>query len=269
MTASRPPSLPVEQLLPTGIGDRPEGFSSLLAATGYGPVVELPPGATVQAPEATTILAAQFADGVIVVGDRQATAGYSIAHRRIQKVFAADEFSAVAISGTAGLAIEMVRLFQTELEHYEKLEGLRLSLDGKANFLARLVRQQLPMAFQGLVVIPLFAGYDDVAEQGRLFTFDVVGGTYEEHQFGATGSGSQEALSYLRSHFEQGLDFAGVLGLTLASLVAAAEQDVATGGPDLRRGILPSVVAVTAEGFQEIDAETIETAAEFALDQIR
>jgi len=175
----------------------------------------------------------------------------------------------VAISGTAGLATEMVRLFQTELEHYEKLEGTRLSLEGKANFLARLVRQQLPMAFQGLVVIPLFAGYDDAAEQGRLFTFDVVGGTYEEHEFAATGSGSMEALSYLRSHFEQGLDLAGVLRLTLEALVAAAEQDVATGGPDLRRGILPNVVSVTAAGFSEIDNETVESAATLALDLIR
>ena len=241
----------------------------MLGATGYGVNLEVPAGAAVDAPEATTVLAAQFGDGVVVVGDRQATAGYSIAHRRIQKVFPADDFSAVAISGTAGLAIEMVRLFQTELEHYEKLEGTRLSLEGKANFLARLVRQQLPMAFQGLMVIPLFAGYDNGAQQGRLFTFDVVGGTYEEHEFAATGSGSAEALSYLRSHFEQGLDLAGALRLTLEALVAAAEQDAATGGPDLRRGILPNVVAVTADGYREIDSETVESAAQSAMDQIR
>ena len=186
-------------------------------------------------PEGTTVLAVRYADGVVMVGDRQATEGYAVAHRRIQKVFAADEFSAVAISGTAGLAVEMVRLFQTELEHYEKLEGVRLSLDGKANYLARLVRQQLPLAFQGLVVVPLFAGYDDLSDSGRLYTFDVVGGRYEESDYGATGSGGREAKAYLRAAYEAEQEEAAALALALRALVAAAEEDTATAGPDVRR----------------------------------
>lgn len=269
MTAERPSPPTISHLLPSGIGGRPEGFSSLLRSAGFEPAPIDVDGRLVLAPEATTVLAAQFAEGVIMVGDRQATSGYSIAHRRVQKVFAADDYSAVAISGTAGLALEMVRLFQTELEHYEKLEGTRLSLDGKANFLARMVRQQLPMAFQGLVVIPLFAGYDRVASTGRLFTFDVVGGTYEEQEFAATGSGAGEALAFLRNRYETGLDRAAALDLTLGALVAAAEEDVATGGPDLRRGILPNVVAVTGEGFVELGEVEVRAAAERALERIR
>ena len=140
-----------------------------------------------------------------MAGDRRATEGHLVAHRHIRKVFPADRFSAVAIAGTAGLAIDMVRLFQVELEHYEKIEGVRLSLEGKASFLARLVRGQLPLAFQGLVVVPLFAGYDDRDAHGRVFTFDVVGGRYEEIEFGSTGSGSRLAKAYLRTAYRDDL----------------------------------------------------------------
>ena len=204
-----------------------------------------------------------------MVGDRQATEGYSVAHRRMQKVFPTDHLSVVAISGTAGLAIDMVRLFQTELEHYEKLEGSRLSLDGKATYLARMVRQQLPLAFQGLVVVPLLAGFDELAKTGRLFTFDVVGGRYEEHDFGATGSGSREAKSYLRNRYAPDLEEADVLALTMEALVAASEQDVATAGPDPRRDIFPTIVTVTAAGYTELDDAQIEPIAVAALEAVR
>jgi proteasome beta subunit len=220
-------------------------------------------------PEATTVLSARYRDGVVMVGDRQATEGYSVAHRRMQKVFPTDHLSVVAISGTAGLAIDMVRLFQTELEHYEKLEGSRLSLDGKATYLARMVRQQLPLAFQGLVVVPLLAGYDELAKTGRLFTFDVVGGRYEEHDFGATGSGSREAKSYLRNRYAPDLEEADVLALTMEALVAASEQDVATAGPDPRRDIFPTIVTVTAAGYTELDDAQIEPIAVAALEAVR
>jgi proteasome beta subunit len=258
--------------LPFDVPAAGSSFTDLLKALELAPEWKVPDGATaasLPAPEATTVLAVRYTGGVVMIGDRQATEGYSIAHRRIQKVFAADDYSAVAISGTAGLAIELVRLFQTELEHYEKLEGIRLSLDGKATYLARMVRQQLPMAIQGLVVVPLFCGFDPTDGSGRVYTFDVVGGRYEEHDFGATGSGSREAKSYLRTAFTADLDQEAVTDVALRALVAAAEQDVATGGPDIRRGIFPNVVTVSADGFQTVDEDRVAEMAQAALEAIR
>jgi proteasome beta subunit len=204
-----------------------------------------------------------------MTGDRQATEGNQVAHREIRKVFPADSFSAVAIAGTAGLAIEMVRLFQVELEHYEKIEGSRLSLEGKAAFLARLVRNQLAMAFQGLVVVPLFAGYDELTSRGRLYTYDVVGGRYEENNFGSTGSGASLAKSYLRANFAEGLTAEQAVDVAVGALVAAAQEDTATGGPDLRRGIFPNVLVVDANGVRELVEAEIRPAAERAVENIR
>ncbi len=239
------------------------GFTELLAEMGHAPALPTGDGLSglVTAPEATTVLALRHSSGVVMIGDRQATEGYSVANRRMRKVFPADEHAAVAISGTAGLAIDMVRLFQTELEHYEKIEGSRLSLEGKANYLSRMVRGALPMAMQGLVVVPLFAGYDLAADTGRLYTFDVVGGRYEEIAFGATGSGSREARSYLRASYEADVDASGAVSLGLRALIAAAEQDVATSGPDFDRGIMPVVVSIDVDGYREVpDAEVAEVA---------
>ncbi|MBT8202281.1 MAG: proteasome subunit beta [Acidimicrobiia bacterium] len=216
-------------------------------------------GRFVRAPEATTILALRYADGVVMVGDRRATEGHTIAHRRMQKVYPADGYSAVAIAGTAGLAMEMVKLFQTELEHYEKLEGTRLSLEGKANHLARMVRQQLPMVFQGLVVVPLFCGFDEEAGEGRLYTYDVVGGRYEEDDYAASGSGGREAKAYLRSVFRDDLSEDDALRHGIAAIAAAAEQDTATGGPDPRRGIYSSAVIVDRAGYREVDEDRVAT----------
>ena len=215
------------------------------------------------------MLAVRYGGGVVIVGDRQATEGHLVAHRHIQKVFPADQFSAVAIAGTAGLAIEMVRLFQVELEHYEKLEGTRLSLDGKANFLARLVRNQLPMAFQGLVVVPLFAGYEQLDESGHLYSYDVVGGRYEERDFASTGSGSRLAKAYLRTAYDPDADAAAATDLAVRALVSAAAEDTATGGPDLIRGILPTVFRIDADGIDEVGEETIRPLAEAALETVR
>ena len=257
--------------LPLDVPPPGASFTELLRSYDLEPRWPVPPGALLPklpAPEATTVMALRFAGGVVMVGDRQATEGYSVAHRRIQKVFAADEYSAIAISGTAGLAIEMVRLFQTELEHYEKLEGVRLSLDGKATYLSRMVRQQLSLAMQGLVVVPLFAGYESQSDSGHVFTFDVVGGRYEEHDFGATGSGSREAKSYLRTVYQSEADEATAIDHGLQALVAAAEQDVATGGPDIRRGIFPTVITVTADGLTDVDEQIVSAAAERALERI-
>lgn len=254
-----------------GITESPAGFAQVLKAAGLAPTWDAVGGsaADLGLADATTVLAVRYDAGVYMIGDRQATEGYSVAHRRMKKVFPSDDFSAVAISGTAGLDIELVKLFQTELEHYEKLEGTRLSLEGRANFLARLVRQQLPMAFQGLVVVPLFCGFDHLVGSGRLFTFDVVGGRYEEDDFGATGSGSREAKSYLRSHFDPTMDAEEGLSVAMRSLVAAAEQDVATSGPDVRRGIYPNVIRINVDGLVELADDEIAPIAEAALEMVR
>lgn len=245
------------------------GFGELLASEGLSPQWTTTDQQGSFSPEATTVLALRYNGGVVMVGDRQATEGYNVAHREMEKVFQADEYSAVAISGTAGLAIEMIRLFHTELEHYEKIEGTLLSLEGKASFLARLVRQQLPLAMQGLVVVPLFAGYDTEADLGRMYTFDVVGGRYEESVYGATGSGSREAKSFLRSSQAEGLDESGALSLAMDALVFASEQDVATAGPDLRRGIYPTLVVVDSVGFRVIDEESVQQLSTDSLERIR
>lgn len=257
--------------LPLGAPAPGASFSDLLDSLGLAPRIDTSgatPGA-VSAPEGTTVLALRHATGVVVAGDRQATEGHLVAHRHIQKVFEADRHSAVAIAGTAGLAVEMVRLFQTELEHYEKIEGTMLSLDGKATFLARLVRQQLPMAFQGLVVVPIFAGYDQIAGTGRLFTYDVVGGRYEEQEFGATGSGSRLAKSYLRTAYTDGIERDGAVDLAVRALVAAADDDTATGGPDIRRGILPTVLTIDAGGGTWVADDEVSRLAAAALEATR
>ena len=252
--------------LPRDHGAPAESFAALLRHEGLEPRWDLPAGADLEAPEGTTVLAFRYADGVLMAGDRRATAGNLIAHRRVQKVFPADSHSAVAISGTAGIAIEMVRLFQTELEHYEKIESQRLSLEGKANHLASMVRRQLPMAFQGLVVIPLFCGYDEIAGQGRLYSYDVVGGRYEETDYAATGSGGRDAKLYIRTAFADDMDEEAALGLAMEAMIAAAEEDTATGGPDLQRGIFPNVVVVTAEGYRELSDDEIAAASRTALE---
>ena len=257
---------PFDRTLPLGAPLPGSSFVDLLRSVGAEPKWDgAPSGSELQVPEGTTVLALRYAGGVVIAGDRRATEGHLVAHRHIQKVFPADRYSAVAIAGTAGIAIEMIKLFQVELEHYEKIEGTTLSLEGKANFLARLVRNHLPMAFQGLVVVPLFAGYDSELETGRLFSYDAVGGRYEENDYGATGSGSRLAKSYLRTAFRVDIDRDTAVSLAVNALVAAADEDTATGGPDLIRGIFPNVFAIDAEGLNETDESVVRAAAEQAI----
>jgi proteasome beta subunit len=200
------------------------------------------------APHGTTIVAATFPGGVVMAGDRRATMGNIIAQRDIEKVFPADEYSAVGIAGTAGLAVEMVRLFQTELEHYEKIEGSTLSMDGKANRLAALIRANLGMAMQGLAVVPLFAGFDHNTDGGRIFSYDVTGGRYEETAFHSVGSGSLFARGSLKKLYRD--DFAAdqTVQAVVEALYDAADDDSATGGPDVTRRIFPVVQVMTADG---------------------
>ena len=209
------------------------------------------------APHGTTIVAATFPGGVVIAGDRRATMGNIIAQRDIEKVFPADEFSAVGIAGSAGIAVEMVRLFQVELEHYEKIEGSVLSLDGKANRLATLIRSNLGMAMQGLAVVPLFAGYDMDAGQGRIFSYDVTGGRYEETAFFSVGSGSLFAKGSLKKLYRDDLTETECATVVVQALYDAADDDSATGGPDLTRRIFPVVRVITAEGGRRLDDEAV------------
>jgi proteasome beta subunit len=223
----------------------------------------VPPGqAGDLAPHGTTIVAATFGGGVVMAGDRRATMGNIIAQRDIEKVFPADEFSAVGIAGSAGIAVEMVRLFQTELEHYEKIEGTTLSMDGKANRLAALIRSNLGMAMQGLAVVPLFAGFDLDAEQGRIFSYDVTGGRYEETAFHSVGSGSIFARGALKKLYRDGLDETECVTAVVQALYDAADDDSATGGPDLTRRIFPVVRVITADGGRRLPDEDVATIAD-------
>lgn len=213
------------------------------------------------APHGTTIVAATFPGGVVMAGDRRATMGNIIAQRDIQKVFPADEYSAVGIAGAAGLAVEMVRLFQTELEHYEKIEGITLSMDGKANRLAALIRANLAMAMQGLAVVPLFAGFDLKSAKGRIFSYDVTGGRYEETAFHSVGSGSLFARGSLKKLYRDNLDQTGCVTAIVQALYDAADDDSATGGPDLTRRIFPVVQVITVQGGRRLpDSEVADIA---------
>jgi proteasome beta subunit len=223
----------------------------------------LPAGSAADlAPHGTTIVAATFPGGVVMAGDRRATMGNIIAQRDIEKVFPADEFSCVGIAGTAGLAVEMVRLFQTELEHYEKIEGTTLSMDGKANRLAALIRSNLGMAMQGLAVVPLFAGFDLTNSQGRIFSYDVTGGRYEETAFHSVGSGSLFARGALKKLYREDLSAEQCVTATIQALYDAADDDSATGGPDIARRIFPVVGVITAEGYRRMPDEEVATIAD-------
>ncbi len=230
---------------------RPE---TLPTATGITPQFASPHG--------TTVVALKFATGVVFGGDRRATEGFTIADERMEKVFAADDLSVIAIAGAAGQAIEIVKLFQLELEHYEKITGDRLSLEGKANRLAQMIRGNLPMAIQGLVVVPLFGGFDERREEGRIFYYDATGGRWEEDDYHATGSGGRPAKSSLKKRWRPGLDRGEALEVAVEALVDASQEDAATGGPDPTRGIFPTVVVVTAEGAESVGADELRSAYE-------
>ena len=208
-------------------------------------------------PHGTTIVAATFPGGVLMAGDRRATMGNIIAQRDIEKVFPADEYSVVAIAGSAGLGIEMIRLFQVELEHYEKLEGTTLSLDGKANRLSALIRGNLAMAMQGLAVVPLFAGYDEDIKGGRIFSYDATGGRYEEQAFHSVGSGSLFARGALKKLYRADLTETECATVLVQSLIDAADDDSATGGPDMLRRIFPVIGVVTADGYRRLPEDEV------------
>ena len=220
---------------------------------------------TLEIPHGTTVVAIRFDAGVIMAGDRRATAGYTIASRRIEKVFAADDYCGVAIAGAAGPAVEMVKLFQVQLEHYEKVQGDQLTLEGKANQLGQLVRANLGAAMQGFAVVPLFAGFDHARARGRVFSYDVTGGRYEEYDFQANGSGSVHARNWIKAIWREGMSTDETIELAIRSLFAAADEDAATGGPDLVRGIYPSIAIVDTNAYRALTDEDVEARSQVLL----
>src|SRR5256884_620568 len=216
-------------------------------------------------PHGRSVWAGGYRDGVIMAGDRQATAGFQVASRRIEKIFKADELSGVGIAGAAGPATEMAKLFQTELEHYEKVEGENLSLEGKANRLSQMIRMNLPAAMQGLIVVPIFAGYDEKAGVGRLFKYDITGGRYEETNYDAQGSGANYARDSLKKLWKRDMARDDALRVALEALFDAADEDVGTGGADLVRGIFPTVKMITRSGFAEVPEDEVRRVCEAVL----
>jgi len=248
-------------------GDDPgPSFAELLRRTGSAPAV---PTSTVEGvTHGTTVVALRYADGVVMAGDRRATSGHLISHRHMEKVFPADRHSGVAIAGAAGPAMDMVKLFQLQLEHYEKVEGAELSLEGKANQLSAMVRSHLPAAMQGLAVVPLFAGYDTRRRAGRLFQYDVTGGRYEESDFATTGSGSLHAGTVMKLGYKRDLDRGAAVDLAISALFQAADEDSATGGPDLVRGIFPTMATISTEGFERLTDDEVSDRFRALLDRV-
>jgi proteasome beta subunit len=257
-----PPGLP--------LGSNPSFFDLVRGLESESPSRRIPAeGVPPAIPQGTTVLALKFADGVVMAGDRRAVEGYSISDDEMNKVFPADDYSAVGIAGVAGQAIEMVRLFQTELEHYEKVEGEHLSLEGKANRLAQMVRSSFPLVMQGLVVVPIYAGFDRRRNEGRIFRYDVIGGRYEESDYAATGSGSRDAKASMKKRWRPDLAHDEAVEVAVEALVDAGEEDTATAGPDLIRGIFPTVHVVTTEGVEELADQPVRQAAETVIERRR
>jgi proteasome beta subunit len=263
--------------MPTfAIGDDPgSSFPELLRRVGLHPSATLPTHGMgelmreLSVPHATTCVALRYDNGVVMAGDRRATAGNLISHRSMDKVVQADRHSGVAIAGTAGPAIEMIRLFQLQLEHYEKVEGSTLSLEGKANQLSTMVRANLPAAMQGMVVVPIFAGYDLRRGNGRLWDCDATGGRYEERDYVATGSGSLHAGTVIKVGWRASLDRDAAVNLAARALWEAADSDSATGGPDMLRGIYPIVATIDVDGWQRLDDEDLAVRFGAIVDEVR
>ncbi|BBX87457.1 proteasome subunit beta [Mycolicibacterium aubagnense] len=213
-------------------------------------------------PHGTTIVAIKYPGGVLIAGDRRATQGNMIASRDVQKVHIADDYTATGIAGTAAIAVEFARLYAVELEHYEKVEGVPLTFRGKVNRLATMVRGNLGAAMQGFVALPLLVGYDlddsDPGNAGRIVSFDAAGGwNFEEEGYQSVGSGSLFAKSSIKKLYSHVSDADSALKVAIEALYDAADDDSATGGPDLTRGIYPTAVLIGADGAEEVTEERI------------
>ncbi|MGI9604278.1 MAG: proteasome subunit beta [Acidimicrobiales bacterium] len=252
-----------------GPGDDPgPSFTNLLRSSGLEP--PLPDGDVGEVfplAHGTTVVAIRYNTGALIAGDRRATSGHLISHRSIEKVFQADRHSGVAIAGAAGPAIEMVKLFQLQLEHYEKVEGNALSLEGKANQLGQMIRNNLPAAMQGLAVVPIFAGYDIGRDEGRLFQYDITGGRYEERDYATSGSGSLHAGTVVKIQFRDDLDRDAVIDLAIEAMFQAADEDSASGLPDLIRGIYPMIATIEADGFSRVGDDDLAVRTQALIDR--
>src|SRR5579875_1369843 len=264
--ASYAPDLLPGRMAPRAAHTPAAGAEGLPWAPGAPGAGGVPP----ELPHATTIVTAVCEGGVIIAGDRRATAGNMISKRDVDKVFRSDEFSAMGIAGVASVGLEFVRLFQVELEHYEKMEGRSLSLEGKANRLATMIRGNLGGAMQGLAVVPLFVGYDEETGSGRIFSYDVAGGPYEEHRYHSIGSGSVFAKSALKKLYRDDMPVTDAVLACVQALYDAADDDSATGGPDLTRRIFPVVATITDEGFRRLpDTEAADYAQQVVDERMR
>ena len=248
------------EMLPSSLPDMPWRFNTSGAPSFPQPGNLL---------EGTTILAAVYKEGVIIAGDRQATEGFQVGERRIEKVYEVDTYSAIAIAGVAGPCIEMAKLFQVQVEFYEKIEGSILSLEGKANYLSNMVKSNLGMALQGLYVIPIFAGYDPKRKQGKIFKYDVTGGRYEESDHYAIGSGGKDARSTLKKLYRPGMSRDELLKIVTEALWDAADEDLGTGGPDFIRGIFPTVKSIDQNGVSDVPDSEIKELYTELLDRLR
>ncbi|WP_233509967.1 proteasome subunit beta [Actinomadura craniellae] len=221
------------------------------------------------APHGTTVLALTFPGGVMMAGDRRATMGNVIAQRDLEKVQRADEYSVVAFAGTVGLAVEMVRLFQVELAHYEKMQLVTLSLNAKARRLGAVIKANLGLAMQGLAVVPLYAGYDVDTGTGRIFGYDITGAPAESKHFLAEGSGSPFAEGALKKLYRPDLSVEDAATVCVEALYDAADDDSATGGPDLTRRIYPVIVTATADGYRRLPEDEVAAVAEAVVERRR
>lgn len=220
-------------------------------------------------PHATTCVALKCNDGVVVAGDRRATSGNWISHRDMEKVVQTDRHSAVAISGAAGPAMDMIKLFSLQLEHYEKMEGRPLSLEGKANQLSMMVRNNLPAAMQGMIVMPLFAGFDTDSSEGRIWAYDATGGRYEEREYVSIGSGGMHAGTVVKVGWKSDLSTNDAITLAARSLWEAADADSATGGPDALRGVFPIVATINADGWSRVSDDVLREIFSIFADEVR
>jgi proteasome beta subunit len=220
-------------------------------------------------PVGTTVLATKYKDGVFIAGDRQAVEGFQVGERRIEKVFEADEYTAIAVAGVAAICIEMAKIFRIQLEFYEKSEGISLTLEGKANYLSNLISSNLTLAMQGLVVVPILAGYDTKRETGRIFKYDVAGGRYEEIDFYAIGSGGKDAQVSLKKLYRPNMNFDRTLEIVLEALWDAADEDLGTGGPDFLREIYPQVKVINEKGIEDISDSDIKEFYEKLIERLR
>lgn len=255
-------------------------FFDLLTSEGYRfPAKALSPsdpagsGLPFEPTEGTTILALRYRDGVMVAGDRRATAGHTVLYDRADKVIPIDDYSLMAISGSPAMAFEIARILEHSFQYHRRRQLQEMSIEAKLRRLSLLIRDNLPMAVQGIgAVIPIFATYDQEADLGRIYFYDVLGAQFEVADFATTGSGSSAvrgAMYYMNRWggppFSQ-LSREDAVGLSLRLLFTASEYDSATGRYESSAGVYPTVKTITSGGQEDIDLDELRALHERFLD---